>query len=417
MPIAKHVSLLVDLLNTPVWSVPDSEKTSWSFKHSHGYDLLACMCDLNKYDFERIGFVSSSLMSFVPTYQPYSDDLNLEVLNAIRQKIKDKLGFTEDQKHTLDIIVDRVTRYGFMIDQSIVRHPDQLTAMVRELYESEESILEHLDNLIELIENLTYALDHKKGKKLQPIQYWLLHWCYATLFKHQTALEKQIIAENRIPSKSKALLSVYKPYFDNAYPALKKYYQICLELKFDQAMELHNKLNSFLGSQYYETTHSFAVTSQKTEPEIFVSNGIGYPYYENTTNLFYRITETGLGLEKGNSFYEVLDSGFDTDLSEEEQAILTYVKRLFRKDDVGYELHFEDGGFIDKYTYLFSDDFLKEAQERYKAIMPWTLKNIVETRAKEIYSHMYRHYIKHKNFDSYSLPNITRTVEPLKYSK
>lgn len=417
MPIAKHVSLLVDLLNTPVWSVPDSEKTSWSFKHSHGYDLLACMCDLNKYDFERIGFVSSSLMSFVPTYQPYSDDLNLEVLNAIRQKIKDKLGFTEDQKHTLDIIVDRVTRYGFMIDQSIVRHPDQLTAMVRELYESEESILEHLDNLIELIENLTYALDHKKGKKLQPVQYWLLHWCYATLFKHQTALEKQIIAENRIPSKSKALLSVYKPYFDNAYPALKKYYQICLELKFDQAMELHNKLNSFLGSQYYETTHSFAVTSQKTEPEIFVSNGIGYPYYENTTNLFYRITETGLGLEKGNSFYEVLDSGFDTDLSEEEQAILTYVKRLFRKDDVGYELHFEDGGFIDKYTYLFSDDFLREAQERYKAIMPWTLKNIVETRAKEIYSHMYRHYIKHKNFDSYSLPNITRTVEPLKYSK
>src|SRR5690606_6284368 len=156
MPIAKHVSLLVDLLNTPVWSVPDSEKTSWSFKHSHGYDLLACMCDLNKYDFERIGFVSSSLMSFVPTYQPYSDDLNLEVLNAIRQKIKDKLGFTEDQKHTLtlDILVDRVTRYGFMIDQSIVRHPDQLTAMVRELYESEESILDHLDSLIELIDNL-----------------------------------------------------------------------------------------------------------------------------------------------------------------------------------------------------------------------------------------------------------------------
>ncbi len=287
----------------------------------------------------------------------------------------------------------------------------------RELYESEESILEHLDNLIELIENLTYALDHKKGKKLQPVQYWLLHWCYATLFKHQTALEKQIIAENRIPSKSKALLSVYKPYFDNAYPALKKYYQICLELKFDQAMELHNKLNSFLGSQYYETTHSFAVTSQKTEPEIFVSNGIGYPYYENTTNLFYRITETGLGLEKGNSFYEVLDPGFGSDLSEEEQAILTYVYRLFRIDNVGYDLHFEDGGFINKYTYLFSDDFLKEAQERYKDIMPWTLKNIIETRANEIYSHMYRHYIKHRNFDSYSLPNIVRTVEPLKYSK
>lgn len=407
MPISKHVSLLVECLNSPVWAVPDSEKISWSFKHSHGYDLLACMCDVNRYDFEHIGFVSSSLMPFVPTYQPYSEDLNQEHLNAIRQKIKDKLGFTEDQKHILGILVDRVTRYGFIIDASIIRHPDQLTAMVRELYESEESIFDHLDNLIELIENLNYVLNHKKNKKLQPVQYWLLHWCYATLFKHQTALEKQIIAE-----KSKALLNAYKPYFDDAYPALKKYYQICLELKFDQAMEWHNKLNSFLGSQYYETTHSFALTTQKTEPEIFVSNGIGYPYYEKTTNLFYRITDIGLGLEKENSFYEVLDSGFGSDLSEEEQAILTYVKRLFRKDNVGYDLHFEDGGFVDRYTYLFSDDFLKEVQQYYRDITPWTLKNIVETRANEIYSHMYRHYIKHRNFDSYSLPNIVRTVEP-----
>lgn len=407
MPISKHVSLLVECLNSPVWAVPDSEKISWSFKHSHGYDLLACMCDLNRYDFEHIGFVSSSLMPFVPTYQPYSEDLNQEHLNAIRQKIKDKLGFTEDQKHILGILVDRVTRYGFIIDASIIRHPDQLTAMVRELYESEESIFDHLDNLIELIENLNYVLNHKKNKKLQPVQYWLLHWCYATLFKHQTALEKQIIAE-----KSKALLNAYKPYFDDAYPALKKYYQICLELKFDQAMEWHNKLNSFLGSQYYETTHSFALTTQKTEPEIFVSNGIGYPYYEKTTNLFYRITDIGLGFEKENSFYEVLDSGFGSDLSEEEQAILTYVKRLFRKDNVGYDLHFEDGGFVDRYTYLFSDDFLKEVQQYYRDITPWTLKNIVETRANEIYSHMYRHYIKHRNFDSYSLPNIVRTVEP-----
>lgn len=406
MPISKHVSLLVECLNSPVWTVPDSEKLSWSFKHSHGYDLLACMCDLNRYDFEHIGFVSSSLMPFVPTYQPYSEDLNLELLNAIRQKIKDKLGFTEDQKHTLDILVDRVTRYGFIINASIIRHPDQLTAMVRELYESEESIFDHLDNLIELIENLSYVLNHKKNKKLQPVLYWLLHWCYATLFKHQTALEKQIIAE-----KSKALLNAYKPYFDNAYPALKKYYQICLELKFDQAVELQNKLNSFLGSQYYETTHSFAVIAQQTEAEIFVSNGIGYPYYEKTTNLFYSITDIGLAFEQGNSFYRVFESDLYSELSRQEEAILTYLKRLFRKDDVGYELHSEDGVFIDKYTYLFSDDFLKEVHEHYKDITPWTLKTIVETRANEIYSHMYRHYIKHRNFNNYSLPVITNTFE------
>ncbi len=55
MPISKHVSLLMECLNSPVWAAPDSEKISWSFKHSHGYDLLACMCDVNRYDFEHIG--------------------------------------------------------------------------------------------------------------------------------------------------------------------------------------------------------------------------------------------------------------------------------------------------------------------------------------------------------------------------
>jgi len=371
------------------------------------------MCDLNRYDFEHIGFVSSSLMPFVPTYQPYSEDLNLELLNAIRQKIKDKLDFTEDQKHTLDILVDRVARYGFIIDESIIRHPDQLTAMVRELYDSEDSILDHLDRLIELIDNLAYVVNHKKNKKLQPIQYWLLHWCYATLFKHQTALEKQIIAENRIPSKSRALLEVYKPYFDDAYPALKKYYQICLELKFDQALALDKKLNSFFGSQYYEKTHSFAVINQSKELEPFVPNGTGNLFHEETTNLFYEITDINyLESEKTNSFYTALYYDLNSELTREEEAILTYVKRLFRKDDVGYDLHFEDGGFVNKYTYLFSDDFLTEAQELYKDIDPWVLKNSIVIRANEIYSHMYRHYIKHRNFNGYSLPSITRTVEP-----
>ncbi|WDE14950.1 MULTISPECIES: hypothetical protein [Acinetobacter] len=413
MPISKHISLLAECLNSPVWAVPDSEKISWSFKHSHGYDLLACMCDLNRYDFEHIGFVSSSLMPFVPTYQPYSEDLNLELLNAIRQKIKDKLDFTEDQKHTLDILVDRIARYGFIIDESIIRHPDQLTAMVRELYDSEDSILDHLDSLIELIDNLAYVANHKKNKKLQPVQYWLLHWCYATLFKHQTALEKQIIAGNRLPSKSKALLDVYKPYFDDAYPALKKYYQICLELKFDQTVELHNNLNSFLGSQYYETTHSFAVINPQKEFDssaLFDSTGKLIP--KKTTNLFYEITDTNyLDFENANAFDQVLYYNLESNLSRIEEAILSYVKRLFRKDDVGYDLHFEDGGFVDKYTYLFSDDFLKEVQERYQDIHPSTLKYLIEPRANELFSHMYRYYIKHQNFNGYILPPINRSVE------
>ena len=153
--------------------------------------------------------------------------------------------------------------------------------------------------------------------------------------------------------------------------------------------------------------------SQRKELEPFVSNGSGNLFHEEITNLFYEITDTNyLEPEKTNSFYKALYYDLNSELTREEEAILTYIYRLFRKDDVGYDLHSEDGVFINKYTYLFSDDFLNEAQERYKDIMPWTLKNVIETRANEIYSHMYRHYIKHRNFDSYSLPSIVRTVEP-----
>lgn len=413
MPISKHVSLLVECLNSPVWAVPDSEKISWSFKHSHGYDLLACMCDLNRYDFEHIGFVSSSLMPYVPTYQPYSEDLNLELLNAIRQKIKDKLGFTEDQKHTLNILVDRVARDGFIIGESLIRHPDQLTAMVRELYDSEDSILDHLDSLIELIDNLAYVVNHKKNKKLQPVQYWLLHWCYATLFKHQTALEKQIISGNRLPSKSKALLDVYKPYFDDAYPALKKYYQICLELKFDQAVELYNKLNSFLGSQYYEITHSFAVISPKKEFDsstLFDTTGKLIP--KKTTNLFYEITDTNyLDFEKTNAFDQVLYYNLESNLSRTEEAIVAFLRKFFRKDEIGYDIGSGEWCVINTYTHLFSDDFYKSFSELYPDIHPSTLKYLIEPRANELFSHMYRYYIKHQNFNGYILPPINRSVE------
>ena len=140
MPIAKHVSSFVEYLNSPTYW-PNPENFSWSFKRSHGYDLLACMCGLSKYQFQQLGFVSSSLMPNVPTYQPYLEALHSEVLNNIRVQIKEKIGIMEDHKNILNCLVQRVARYGFQLDGSIIRHPDQLTAMVRELYDSEESIL------------------------------------------------------------------------------------------------------------------------------------------------------------------------------------------------------------------------------------------------------------------------------------
>ena len=148
----------------------------------------------------------------------------------------------------------------------------------------------------------------------------------------------------------------------------------------------------------------------------FSSNGTDNLCYEKTTNLFYEITDKNyVEFEKTNSFIKALHYDLSHNLTREEEAVISYIQRLFRKDSVGYDLHYEDGGFVNEYIYLFSDAFLEESQESYKDLMPWSLKNIVETRANEIYSQMYRHYIKNRNFDAYSLPKITRTVEPLKF--
>ena len=87
MPLKTHISAFIEHLNSPTWIAHNSDNFSWSFKHSHGYDLLACICGLNKYDFQHIGFVSSSLMQNVPAYQPYTEDLNSEILEVLRIEI------------------------------------------------------------------------------------------------------------------------------------------------------------------------------------------------------------------------------------------------------------------------------------------------------------------------------------------
>lgn len=412
MPLKTHISAFIEHLNSPTWIAHNSDNFSWSFKHSHGYDLLACICGLNKYDFQHIGFVSSSLMQNVPAYQPYTEDLNSEILEVLRIEISKKIGLNESQKNILDVFVDRVIRYGFQLKGSIIRHPDQLTAMVRELYDSEELILEHLDSVIELIDNLEYVETNKK-KDLPTVLYWLLHWCYATLYKHQTPIQNQIIAENRIPAKSQALLDVYKPYFNVAQFSIQKYYHICLQAQFDQTLELDKRLNGFLGSDYYEKTHSFAVINPKKEFDssaIFDSTGKLIP--KKTTNLFYEITDTNyLDFEKANAFDQVLYYNLESNLSRTEEAIVVFLRRLFRKDEIGYDIGSGEWCVINTYTHLFSDDFYKSFSELYPDIHPSTLKYLIEPRANELFSHMYRYYIKHQNFNGYILPPINRSVE------
>ncbi|MFX4551135.1 hypothetical protein ABTA88_18720, partial [Acinetobacter baumannii] len=76
-----------------------------------------------------------------------------------------------------------------------IRHPDQLIAMLRELYNTDKSVLEHLDSIVELIDNLEYV-ENKKSKNLKLPHYWILHWCYAVLRKHEIMIKKEIQANN-----------------------------------------------------------------------------------------------------------------------------------------------------------------------------------------------------------------------------
>lgn len=369
MPIAKHVSSLVQHLNSPTYW-PNPENFTWSFKRSHGYDLLACMCGLSKYDFQKIGFVSSSLMPSVPTYQPYSEDFHSEVLNDIKVQIKEKIGITEDHKNILNCLVQRVVD-GFQQEGSIIRHPDQLTAMVRELYDSDECIINHLDSLIELINDLEAVENKKKRKTLQPALHWLLHWCYATLFKQKSALQNEIVYQNRWKIKSKMLLDLYQPYFDRAQFALQKYYKICLDAKFDHALEFDNQLNSFWGYGGYQKTHDFAVIESKKN---------FYP--PKNINPFYDVAYgVHLKWDKNNFFYEIIYSDLDSiSFSKEVKVMLDPIRKIFRHGAISYNLD-SDG------------------------------TDLIKPGAQAVFSHMYGYYIKYQNFKNYPVVPVMRVVE------
>ena len=55
---------------------------------------------------------------------------------------------------------------------------------------------------------------------------------------------------------------------------------------------------------------------------------------------------------------------------------------------------------------LFSDEFEDELKQRFPLLNERGRQHQLEQKVLSIYSQMYRHYLKHKNFDDYQLPEL-----------
>lgn len=400
MPIAKHIKSLVERLNSEIaFYTPEFEP----LKSSHGYDLLACLCGLDKYHFQQVGFVSTSLFLNVPTYQPVGWNHHIGLDQALEQLICKKTGLnSKEHFYILGGLVAQLTMHGFKGDGESIRHPDQLIAMLRELYDTDESVLAHLDSIIELIDSQEYVENHKK-KALHVPQCWILHWCYAVLTKHELMIKKEIVVNNKIPTKQQALLMVYQPYFERAQAALEKYYGLCVEQGFDQAVDFNEQFKAVLFTSSYDQTHGFAMPPQGNEVPLITSS--------KTSNLFYRTNDIHGGeYETWNSFCRLMNEAERDVDTDEESIILILLQRLFRKDALGRDDTGMDFVVIDNYQYLFSDEFEQELKQRFPLLNERGKQHQLEQKALSIFSQMYRHYLKHKNFDTYVLPSLPHSV-------
>lgn len=400
MPVAKHIKSLVEKLNSEIAFYKCEFEP---LKTSHGYDLLACLCGLDKYHFQQIGFVSTGLFLNVPTYQPIGWNHHLGLNQALEQLICKKTGLnSKEHFYILSGLVAQLTMHGFKSEGECIRHPDQLIAMLRELYDTDESVLVHLDSIIELIDSLEYV-DSNKKKSLHTALYWILHWCYAVLAKHEIIIKKEIQANNRILAKQQALLMVYQPYFERAQAALEKYYAFCVEKNFAQAVDFNAQFQAVLFTGSYDQTHAFAIAKN--------SDALPLTVQRKTSNLFYSIDDIHNGeYETWNSFYRLMNEADRAVESDEEQIVVILLQRLFRKDFLGYDDSGLDFGFINKYSYLFSDRFEKALVNQFPLLNERGKQHHLEQRALSIFSQMFRHYLKHKNFDTYVLPPIVQTV-------
>nr|MCG4642036.1 hypothetical protein [Bifidobacterium bifidum] len=81
----------------------------------------------------------------------------------------------------------------------------------------------------------------------------------------------EIQANNKIRAKQQALLMVYQPYFERAQAALEKYYALCLEQHFDQAIDFSGQFKAVLFTSSHDQTHAFAMPPQGHEFPLITS--------------------------------------------------------------------------------------------------------------------------------------------------
>ena len=126
---------------------------------------------------------------------------------------------------------------------------------------------------------------------------------------------------------------------------------------------------------------------------------------------YYNIDDIHIGdYETWNSFYRLMNEADRNAETDEEQIIVMLLQRLFRKDFLGYDESGLDFGFINKYSYLFSDRFEKALVHQFPSLNQKGKLNHLQHRALSIFSQMYRHYLEHENFDTYTLPRLTQAT-------
>lgn len=386
MPITPHVSNICVLFNEQQ-SYLNLGPSSQPLKIAQTYDLLAACCGLEKYDFQRIGFLSTSIMLEVDTYHPCYDKVITSTLSAAIHK-KTAL----DDKFYNDRLAHVFAQMAFHSNGKKLRHPDQILAILEDLYEDAALTWENIDSVIDFINNIEFSLLKKKPIFDNRI-YLILHWCYAILKVHEAEIYR-LCHDAKIAAKRQLLISLYKPYIDNAVAKSEQWFNCAIQAKVPAALDLKQLIEQYPFTESpYEISHPFLINSfelGKTRKSLDVS-------------LFKR---HGWTPHEQNPFEQILSKLYLEASSDLEFATLAFLYRFFKRDMLG--LSYGDQNDLineDNYKMLYSKNFMDRLLEEYPALIQSDI-NAADTRAQRLFNDMFQHYLKVGNFSAYKTPNL-----------
>lgn len=391
MPLSIHVREICHRLNQEREQLLNPH-LSKPLKITHVYDLLATSYGLTKFNFDRIGFIATSIMSNVDTYYPSYDEKITQVLSRDLSK---KMAL-EDQ-YNCGQLVSLFAHVAFHFNGLKLRHPDQLLVMLEELYLDAKLAWENLDDIIALIENLEFSLD-KKGKFRDGKTYLILHWCYATVKVHESEIQKRC-DDFKIPAKRQALLSVYQPYIDIAVTKAEKWFNYAVSSNEPAALELKQRLeNRILSESYNERSHPF------------IEKNSDFLSYDSNKYKVINPFKNQWSYPNNDSFEKVLNTihlNSDTDL---EFATTAYLYRMFKRDTLGLAADGHELVNDDSYRVLYSDRFNRRLMEDYPTLTKSDL-HWADLNAQKQFNDMFRHYLSVGNFSDYVIqPLVHQTT-------